>query len=123
MKTRFFFITAFYALSFNFFAQNNLFGTVTDQSGNPIPGTSITFEGGDYGTYTDRNGSFKINNIPSQLLVLLFEAPGLFLQKKKSNLLILIVLFKLHCIPIQKTWRKFRFYQLVLLSKQHLRRL
>ena len=83
MKTRFFFITVFYALSFNFFAQNNLFGTVTDQSGNPIPGTSVTFEGGDYGTYTDRNGSFKINNIPSQLVILLFEAPGLYTIKKE----------------------------------------
>ena len=35
MKTRIFLITVFYALSFNFFAQNNLFGTVIDQSGNP----------------------------------------------------------------------------------------
>ena len=82
MKTRIFLITVFYALSFNFFAQNNLFGTVIDQSGNPIPGTNVTVEGGNYGTYTDRNGSFKINNIPSQLLVLLFEAPGLFVTKK-----------------------------------------
>ena len=82
MKTRFFLIAVFYALSFNFFAQNNLFGTVIDQSGNPIPGTNVTVEGGNYGTNTDRNGSFKINNIPSQLLVLLFEAPGLFVTKK-----------------------------------------
>lgn len=82
MKTRFFLIAVFYALSFNFFAQNYLFGTVIDQSGNPIPGTNVTVEGGNYGTYTDRNGSFKINNIPSQLLVLLFEAPGLFVTKK-----------------------------------------
>ena len=83
MKTRIFLIAVFYALSFNFFAQNNLFGTVIDQSGNPIPGTNVTVEGGNYGTYTDRNGSFKINNIPSQLLVLLFEAPGLFVTKKE----------------------------------------
>jgi iron complex outermembrane receptor protein len=83
MKTRIFLITALCALSFNFFAQNNLFGTVIDQSGNPIPGTNVTVEGGNYGTYTDRNGSFKINNIPSQLLVLLFEAPGLFVTKKE----------------------------------------
>ena len=82
MKTRFFLIAVFYALSFNFFAQNNLFGTVIDQSGNPIPGTNVTVEGGNYGTYTDRNGSFQINNIPSQLLVLIFEAPGLFVTKK-----------------------------------------
>ena len=83
MKTRIFLIAVFYALSFNFFAQNNLFGTVIDQSGNPIPGTNVTVEGGNYGTYTDRNGSFKINNIPSHLLVLLFEAPGLFVTKKE----------------------------------------
>lgn len=83
MKTRFFLIAVFYALSFNFFAQNNLFGTVIDQSGNPIPGTNVTVEGGNYGTYTDRNGSFQINNIPSQLLVLIFEAPGLFVTKKE----------------------------------------
>ena len=83
MKTRIFLITALCALSFNFFAQNNLFGTVIDQSGNPIPGTNVTVEGGNYGTYTDRNGSFKINNIPSQLLVLLFEVPGLFVTKKE----------------------------------------
>jgi iron complex outermembrane receptor protein len=83
MITRIFLIAVFYSLSFNFFAQNNLFGTVIDQSGNPIPGTNVTVEGGNYGTYTDRNGSFKINNIPSQLLVLLFEAPGLFVTKKE----------------------------------------
>jgi len=83
MKTRLFLIGVFYALSFNFFAQNSLFGTVTDQSGNPIPGTNVIVEGGNYGTYTDLNGSFRINNIPSQVVVLLFDAPGLAATKKE----------------------------------------
>ena len=83
MKTRLFLIGVFYALSFNFSAQNSLFGTVTDQSGNPIPGTNVTIEGGIYNTYTDLNGKFLFNNIPSQVLFLIFETPGLFTTKKE----------------------------------------
>lgn len=83
MKTRLFLIGVFYALSFNFFAQNSLFGTVTDQSGNPIPGTNVTIEGGIYNTYTDQNGKFLFNNIPSQVVFLIFETPGLFTTKKE----------------------------------------
>jgi len=83
MKTRLFLIGVFYALNFNFFAQNTLFGTVRDQKGEPLPGTNVTVEGGNYGTYTDQNGSFRINNLPTQVIVLLFELPGLASTKRE----------------------------------------
>jgi len=83
MKTRFFLIAVSSALSFNFFAQNSLFGTVSDQNGNPLPGTSVTVEGGNFGTYTDLNGSFRLNNLPTQVIVLLFEIPGLASTKRE----------------------------------------
>lgn len=83
MKTRFFLIAVFYALSFNYFAQNSLYGTVSDKNGNPLPGTSVTVEGGNYATYTDLNGSFRLNNLPTKVIVLLFEIPGLAPAKRE----------------------------------------
>jgi len=83
MKTRLFLIGVFYALSFNFFAQNSLLGVVSDQNGNPLPGTSVTIEGGNFGTYTDLNGSFRLNNLPTQVIILLFEIPGLASTKRE----------------------------------------
>ncbi|WP_224483980.1 TonB-dependent receptor [Robertkochia aurantiaca] len=41
-----------------------LFGKVTDQTGEPIPGASVYLEGTNMGTQTDMNGRYEIRDIP-----------------------------------------------------------
>ena len=43
------------------FAQNNISGNVSDQSGNPIPGATIVVEGSNVGVVTDFDGNYQIN--------------------------------------------------------------
>lgn len=98
MKTRLFFIAAFFSLSSSFFTQTSLFGVVKNQNGNPLPGTNVTVEGLNIGTYTDVNGNFQLNNLPTKSLVLLFEIPGSTITKKEIkpsefNSPILVILY------------------------------
>jgi iron complex outermembrane receptor protein len=65
MKTRSIFLTVFLcALSFHFFSQSNIFGTVTDESGLPLSGVKVSIDRPNYGlseyyTFTDRKGNFN----------------------------------------------------------------
>ena len=98
MKTRLFFIAAFFSLSSSFFTQTSLSGIVKNQNGNPLPGTNVTVEGLNIGTYTDVNGNFQLNNLPTKSLVLLFEIPGSTITKKEIkpsefNSPILVILY------------------------------
>lgn len=83
MKTRLFLISVFYALCFNLFGQSNLFGIVTDQKGEAIPGVNVSIEGASFWTNTDLNGNFYFSNIQTKVLTLVFESPGLSLTKKE----------------------------------------
>ena len=83
MKTRLFLIGVFYALCFNFNAQNNLFGSVKDDSGNPILGVNIYLEGSTYGTVSDFNGNFILSNLNFVTTSLNFEIPGYYITKKE----------------------------------------
>ena len=83
MKTRLFLIGVFYALCFNFNAQNNLFGSVKDDSGNPILGVNIYLEGSTYGTVSDFNGNFILSNLNFVTTSLIFEIPGYYITKKE----------------------------------------
>ncbi|NBX81191.1 MAG: TonB-dependent receptor [Flavobacteriales bacterium] len=85
MKTRFFLIGVFYALTFNFYAQNNLFGSVKDEKGNLLPGVNVHLEGSSYGTITDINGNFILNNINVLNNKIIFEIPGYFTSKITST--------------------------------------
>ncbi len=98
MKTRLFFIAAFFSLSSSFFTQTSLSGIVKNQNGNPLPGTNVTVEGLNIGTYTDVNGNFQLNNLPTKSLVLYFEIPGSTITKKEIkpsefNSPILVILY------------------------------
>ncbi len=98
MKTRLFFIAAFFSLSSSFITQTSLSGIVKNQNGNPLPGTNVTVEGLNIGTYTDVNGNFQLNNLPTKSLVLLFEIPGSTITKKEIkpsefNSPILVILY------------------------------
>ena len=49
-------------LTFNLtFAQRNVSGTVTDESGVPLPGVNVIIKGTDNGTSTDFDGNYSIN--------------------------------------------------------------
>ncbi|NBR13353.1 MAG: TonB-dependent receptor, partial [Crocinitomicaceae bacterium] len=85
MKTRLFLIGVFYALTFNFYAQNNLFGSVKDEKGNLLPGVNVHLEGSSYGTITDINGNFILNNINVLNNKIIFEIPGYFTSKITST--------------------------------------
>ncbi|MCF8410250.1 MAG: carboxypeptidase-like regulatory domain-containing protein, partial [Crocinitomicaceae bacterium] len=65
MKTRSIFLTAFLcALSFHFFSQSKIFGTVADESGLPLSGAKVSIDRPNYGlseyyTFTDRKGNYN----------------------------------------------------------------
>jgi iron complex outermembrane receptor protein len=67
MKTSSIFLTVFLcALSFHFFGQSNIFGTVTDESGLPLSGVKVSIDRPNYGlseyyTFTDRKGNYSWN--------------------------------------------------------------
>lgn len=63
------------------YAQTRVTGKVTDQSGQPLPGVSVTEKGTKNGTSTDSNGSFSIS--VAQGGVLTFKSVGL-LSKEVS---------------------------------------
>lgn len=54
------------------FAQNNISGVVTDQSGLPIPGVNVLVKGTQNGVQTDFDGKFTISANPGQMLVFSF---------------------------------------------------
>jgi TonB-linked SusC/RagA family outer membrane protein len=64
------------------FAQTNITGVVTDQSGLPIPGVNVLVKGTQNGVQTDFDGKFSITANPGQVLVFSFigmqtkEAPA-----------------------------------------------
>ena len=43
------------------FAQNNISGSVSDESGNPIPGATVVVEGTNTGVVTDFDGNYQID--------------------------------------------------------------
>jgi len=55
-------------------------GTVTDDSGIPLPGTSISVQGTLFGVVTDANGKYSIN-VPSRESVLVFSFVGFTTQE------------------------------------------
>ena len=64
------FFTAFLLQSFILFSQQNITGTVTDSTGVPLPGASISIENTSVGTTTDFDGNFSIEaTIGDQLVV------------------------------------------------------
>ena len=44
--------------------QNSISGTVTDQSGEPLPGVTVVIKGTTNGTVTNMDGKYSISNIP-----------------------------------------------------------
>jgi len=65
MKTRFIFLLVFLLLfTATFFSQNRIFGTVTDESGQPLSGVRVSIVNAinivaEYYTWTDRNGNYN----------------------------------------------------------------
>jgi len=49
--------------------QKKIAGIVRDNSGNPIPGVTVVIKGTTAGTNTDANGSYVLNNIPSNAMI------------------------------------------------------
>ncbi|HPT31027.1 MAG TPA: TonB-dependent receptor [Prolixibacteraceae bacterium] len=60
--------------------QKNIRGTVTDQSGQPLPGVSIVVKGTTIGTTTDVNGKFSLNT-PSNAVSLSVSFVGMVPQE------------------------------------------
>ena len=64
------FFTAFLLQSFILFSQQNITGTVTNSTGVPLPGASISIENTNVGTTTDFDGNFSIEaTIGDQLVI------------------------------------------------------
>ena len=60
--------------------QQRVTGTVTDETGNPLPGVNIQVEGTTIGTLTDASGKYSIN-IPNDNAVLVYSFIGYITQK------------------------------------------
>ncbi len=70
MKAKILFLFIFFSFSLtNLFAQNEITGTITDNSGVSIPGITVLIKGTTTGTTTDFDGKFAINAKPSDVLV------------------------------------------------------
>ena len=46
-------------------AQGSIYGTVTDQDGNTLPGANVAVEGTSFGAATDGNGAYSISGVPA----------------------------------------------------------
>lgn len=68
----------------SFAQERSVTGTVTDNSGIPLPGVSILVKGTSLGTQTDFDGKFTISASPSQTLV--FSYIGMKTQEVKASL-------------------------------------
>ena len=55
--------------------QRTLEGVVTDESGNPIPGVTVTPKGLDQSVNTDAIGHYSLPNVPDTILTLVFTHP------------------------------------------------
>jgi hypothetical protein len=60
--------------------QKNVSGSVTDETGNPLPGVTVLLKGTNTGTVTDNNGNYKIEGLPVDA-VLVFSFVGMVTQE------------------------------------------
>lgn len=74
----------------NTYAQTNsntvIQGTVTDDTGNPVPGVNVAFPQLNRGAYTKSDGSYIINNLPTGTYTLVFSYVGYENQNKEVTL-------------------------------------
>lgn len=64
-----FFVFLFFGVVLQTFAQNTVTGTVTDPSGNPLPGVNVIEQGTNNGASTDFDGQYSINVSDTSTLV------------------------------------------------------
>lgn len=78
---RFFLLIFFSGIAVNVFAQNiTVTGTVSDASGDPIPGVSVVVRGTGIGIATDVDGHYQLN-VPERQSTLLFSYMGFISQE------------------------------------------
>lgn len=49
--------------------QSSITGTVTDNSGKPVPGVTVLVKGTTHGTITDNNGKYTLNNVGTSSII------------------------------------------------------
>ena len=57
------------------FAQNNISGSVSDESGNPVPGATVVVEGTNTGVVTDFDGNYQIDASAGDCLLYTSPSP------------------------------------------------
>lgn len=70
-------------MQISFAQERTISGTVTDQSGLPLPGVSVTIKGTTNGTQTDFDGKYQIKASPADVLV--FSFIGMISQEVMAN--------------------------------------
>jgi outer membrane receptor for ferrienterochelin and colicins len=65
---------------------HNVSGTITDESGNPVPGATIKVENTVLGTIADREGNFVLKKVPHGEFTILVTSVGKEPEKVKINL-------------------------------------
>jgi len=71
--------------SFAFSASAQISGTVTDENNEPLPGVQVIVLNTSFGTVTNTEGKFSINNLPSGNYDLAFKYIGFASQTQKVN--------------------------------------
>lgn len=73
-------------LGLNAFSQSaKIIGTITNQSGQPLPGSSILVKGTNNGTTTNANGQYTISVQDSKSAILVFRSLGYLSQEVKIS--------------------------------------
>ncbi len=82
MKRRGFILCLFFVIATlgAFAQQRTVTGTVTDESGDPLPGVTVVVKGTTQGTVTTDNGSYTLSNVP-QRATLVFSFVGMRTQE------------------------------------------
>lgn len=78
-------LAALLLCSWQVYGQNNVFGNVIDEEGNPLPGASVIILDADVGTTTDSDGFFMLRDLPGGEQMIEVNYLGYEGQKKEIS--------------------------------------
>lgn len=110
----FFTLAALLLCSWQVYGQNNVFGNVIDEEGNPLPGASVLILESELGTTTDSDGFFMLRNLAGGEHTIQVDYLGYEGQKKKVSVvaptsidfILTSTAFDLGRVEVLGTWAK-----------------
>ena len=87
MKTRFIIVAICSFFSLVSYAQDNLYGLVSDTDNHALEAVRITIQGTTFTSFSDKAGKFEFNNLKAGAYTLIFGLPGYFSISKEISAL------------------------------------